>query len=175
MPPTRGLHFNTLMHGRLLVATLAAGSVIWAALVVFAPHLPPLLAAAVYTIGALVCHQRPERSFHWDGAQLAVCARCTGIYLGACITAVLAVVPPRHYVPLLGPTRRLRVWLAVAALPTAVTVVCEWAGWWRPSAGTRATAGVVLGAAAGFVVAAALAKSSEPLEAATAPETGAQA
>ena len=122
-----------------------------------APHLPPALAAVVYAFGALVCHQRPERSFHWDGAQLAVCARCTGIYLGACVTAVLAFVPPRQYASGAITARRLRTVLAVAALPTAVTVACEWAGWWHPSARLRAATGLVLGAAAGFVVAAALA------------------
>ena len=34
---------------------------------------------------ALVCHQRPERSFWIFGAPVAVCARCLGIYLGAAI------------------------------------------------------------------------------------------
>jgi len=156
LPPTRTLHFNSGMRGPVLVAAIGAGAVAWFALVVAAPHLPAALAAAVYAVGALVCHQRPERSFHWDGVQLAVCARCTGIYLGACATAVLACVPPRHYVPRVTAGRRVRVWLAAAALPTAVTVASEWAGWWVPSAHMRAATGVVLGAAAGLVVAAAL-------------------
>jgi len=135
---------------------LAAGSVAWFGLVVLAPQLPPALSAAAYALGALVCHQRPERSFHWDGAQLAVCARCTGIYLGACVTAVLAFVPPRRYARLVVDAHGLRRWGVVAALPTLVTVGAEWAGWWQPSATTRALAGIVLGGAAGLVVAAAL-------------------
>ena len=152
------------MRVRVLVAALAAAAVTWAALVVFAPRLPPALAAAIYAFGALVCHQRPERSFHWDGAQLAVCARCTGIYLGACVTAVLAFMPPRLYAPDAIPARHLGTWLAVAALPTAVTVACEWAGWWQPSAQMRAGTGLVLGVAAAFVVAAALARRPERSE-----------
>jgi uncharacterized membrane protein len=32
---------------------------------------------------ALVCHQRPERSFAVFGGSVAVCSRCLGIYLGA--------------------------------------------------------------------------------------------
>jgi uncharacterized membrane protein len=143
------------MSARGLVAAVAAGSVIWFALVVLSPHLPPVLAAAVYAAGALICHQRPERSFHWDGVQLAVCARCTGIYLGACVTALLAFVPPRRYARQVV-ERRLRGWLIAAAMPTAITVFAEWAGWWQPSANVRAVTGVVLGAAAGLVVAAAL-------------------
>ena len=39
-------------------------------------------AAAMYVAGSLICHQRPERSFHLDGAQLPVCARCSGLYAG---------------------------------------------------------------------------------------------
>ena len=31
---------------------------------------------------SLACHQLPERSFHWLGSPLAVCQRCTGLYLG---------------------------------------------------------------------------------------------
>ena len=40
-------------------------------------------ALGVYAIGHVVCHQLPARSFHLWGAQLPVCARCTGIYAGA--------------------------------------------------------------------------------------------
>lgn len=32
---------------------------------------------------ALICHQRPERSFWLFGGSVAVCSRCLGIYLGA--------------------------------------------------------------------------------------------
>jgi hypothetical protein len=43
------------------------------------------LAFAVYRIGGLICHQRPERSFHLFAVALPVCARCTGIYAGAAL------------------------------------------------------------------------------------------
>lgn len=33
--------------------------------------------------GYAVCHQLPERSFHLGGAQLPLCARCSGTFLGA--------------------------------------------------------------------------------------------
>ncbi len=42
----------------------------------------PLTAGAVYYFFSQVCHQIPERSFHWAGSQIAVCHRCLGIYLG---------------------------------------------------------------------------------------------
>ena len=28
------------------------------------------------------CHRDPERSFHWNGKQFPLCARCTGIHVG---------------------------------------------------------------------------------------------
>lgn len=34
-------------------------------------------------VGYAICHQIPERSFHIAGHQLPLCARCTGIYMGA--------------------------------------------------------------------------------------------
>jgi uncharacterized membrane protein len=34
---------------------------------------------------AIICHQRPERSFWISGAEMAVCSRCLGIYLGAAV------------------------------------------------------------------------------------------
>jgi hypothetical protein len=34
-------------------------------------------------IGYAVCHRIPERSFHIGDYQLPLCARCSGMYLGA--------------------------------------------------------------------------------------------
>jgi uncharacterized membrane protein len=46
-------------------------------------------ARAVYTIGHLVCHQRPERSFKSCGYPWPVCGRCAGLYLGAAAGVIL--------------------------------------------------------------------------------------
>jgi uncharacterized membrane protein len=145
------------MSGRVVVAVLAVGALAWFGLVVLAPDLPPALAAVVYGIGGVVCHQRPERSFHWHGAQLAVCARCTGLYLGACAMAIVAPLPPSLYARWFAPPARIARLLAVAALPMAATVAAEWTGMWLPSSITRAATGVLLGSAGALVVAAALA------------------
>lgn len=37
----------------------------------------------------LGCHQMPERSFFIKGYQFPVCARCTGVYLGALFSIAL--------------------------------------------------------------------------------------
>jgi uncharacterized membrane protein len=146
------------MRGRAIVWILAVAAIGWFVLVVVGPRLPPAFAAGIYVIGSLICHQRPERSFHWDGAQLAVCARCTGIYLGACAMAIAAVVPPARYARRMGDAGAVRALLALAALPTAVTVGAEWAGWWFPSSNVRAAAGIPLGVAGALVVTAAFSR-----------------
>ena len=50
-----------------------------------------LASAGTYLVGGLVCHQRPERSFHPEGVQMPVCARCAGLYLGAGMGVLAAV------------------------------------------------------------------------------------
>ena len=144
------------MPSRWILAGLALGAVTWFALVTLAPVLPPVLAALVYAAGGIVCHQMPDRSFHWHGAQLAVCARCTGIYLGACSAVVLAPLPPGSYAAVAGSRGRVTGLLAAAALPMVFTVAVEWVGLWQPSAMVRAATGVLLGVAGAIVVTTAL-------------------
>jgi uncharacterized membrane protein len=133
-----------------------AAAIAWLLLVVLVPVLPPVLGAAVYAVGGVVCHQLPERSFHWAGAQLAVCGRCTGIYAGLCALAAMAPLPPRSYVRCFSDRRVARGLLAIGALPTIVTLAAEWSGVWIPSSIARALAGAVLGVAMALVVGAAL-------------------
>ena len=107
-----------------------------------------LFTLAVYGIGSAVCHQLPARSFHLWAAQMPVCARCTGIYAGA---AVAAIVMSTSF------DRRLRhdnprMVVALAALPTAATLVYEWSTGVTPSNWIRAVAGACLGAAVAIVV-----------------------
>jgi hypothetical protein len=74
-----------------------AASLAWVLLLVAAPYLAsrsPIstststLLVVVYGIGSLVCHQLPARSYQMWTAQMPVCARCAGIYLGALLGAV---------------------------------------------------------------------------------------
>jgi uncharacterized membrane protein len=52
-----------------------------------------------------ICHQIPERSFQLAGEPLAVCARCTGIYFGFALAALvlwmLRIVPRRMSRPVM--------------------------------------------------------------------------
>ncbi len=103
-------------------------------------------AFGLYSIGSLICHQRPERSFHLWSAQLPVCARCTGIYLGA----VVGLVRRPQGGPRSAPEAR---WLLLAAaVPTLATLVYEWTTGVAPSNWTRWAAGLPLGAVVSWLV-----------------------
>ena len=144
---------------RAIGSVLPAAAVAWAVLVVAAPWLASAsgpadagmsLSALVYGLGALVCHQQPDRSFHLAGAQLPVCARCTGLYLSAALGIVFAWARARSSRPL--PFAGWRMRLVWAALPTVATVAFEW---WRPGAVSslvRAAAAAPLGAAVGVLL-----------------------
>ena len=134
---------------------MALAACAWLALLMFAPLLPLPLAGVAYLAGSLICHQLPERSFHIGAAQLPVCARCLGIYLGLGVLLMFRVL--RSNAPgstVLGS----RVVLLAGAVPTVMTVALEWLGIWEPSNPVRALSGVPLGAAIAFVVVDAAAK-----------------
>lgn len=144
-----------------IIAGLAVG---WVSLILLAPFLPIPAAGLLYLFGSRICHQIAERSFHLDGAQLPVCARCLGIYAGAAMGVIVALRLPgprrvdpeapwhpayvhREYigrVPRSGPAAR---YVMSAAALNLATIVIEWSGLWHLSNGVRATAGALLGIA----------------------------
>jgi uncharacterized membrane protein len=95
--------------------------------------------------GALVCHQRVERSFELAGYPMPVCARCTGIYLSGALGALAAWLT----VPLMP--QRARALILAAAMPTIATVAVEWVGLMQPGNIVRSLAAVPVGAACGWV------------------------
>jgi uncharacterized membrane protein len=140
-----------------LGAAITGGAVLWVALLVASPLAAssgrlPGVTFAVYRAGSIVCHQRPERSFHLAGVQLPVCARCLGLYLSGAVGLLAAWVGARRAWP--APTVRLV--LGVAALPMVVTVALEWVGLIHTTNLRRMLTGVPLGLAAGFVIVSAL-------------------
>ncbi|HEX7283845.1 MAG TPA: DUF2085 domain-containing protein [Vicinamibacterales bacterium] len=108
-----------------------------------------------YAAGAVVCHQIPERSFFVDGWQLPVCARCTGLYLGALagLVAWCAWKLARGWKPI-GVSHRVAIRIVVAgAIPTALSVTSGALSIWDGSNMTRAVLALPLGLSAGAVVA----------------------
>jgi len=170
---------------RRLYIAFGSAAAIWAALLVAAPFLASrahasafgaALTLAVYAVGSTVCHQLPERSFHLWTAQMPVCARCTGIYLGAAAMAIATTAARLKPRPTDDTTDQapdirdasvasvghrfsgavgFRLALAVAALPSAATLVFEWTTGVMPANWIRFAAGVPIGVAVALLVRAA--------------------
>src|SRR4029079_1715239 len=113
----------------LAAAAFSVGALAWAAAIPLAAvvvastsgmAVPKVAASAVYVAGAVVCHQKPERSFRLAGQPLPVCARSTGIYIGAALAVAALVggsVRMRRGGPPLDPHRVRRAGV-VALAPT---------------------------------------------------------
>jgi uncharacterized membrane protein len=136
----------------VLAAALTVVAVLWLAVIVAAPALAtsgrlPWLAVLIYQFGSLICHQRPERSFHVAGMQMPVCARCFGLYAAGAAGLLLAWIVRRSWTP-----PQVRLVLAAAAVPIALSVALEWAGAIATTNVVRMTTGLPLGFAAGLVI-----------------------
>ena len=137
-----------------MVKWLVAASLVWPVVLASAAaarvaHAAPGFSAVVYVAASRVCHQRPERSFHTAGVQWPVCGRCSGLYLAAPAGAILAAVALRRRVPVarVRSAPHLVSWLALASVPTIVTVLLEWSGLVPISNVARLLAALPLGAA----------------------------
>ncbi|MCP3978446.1 MAG: DUF2085 domain-containing protein [bacterium] len=115
------------MRGSVL-AVLATG-VVAVAFVLGAVAAPlvadvaPRAGALLQSVYAPVCHQMPSRSLELGQGNLAVCARCTGLYLGGVAGLFVGGVF------LVGRGRRLHaLWLAVALAPTLLDAATPWLG-----------------------------------------------
>jgi uncharacterized membrane protein len=134
---------------------LIAVAWIWVALLLAAPlaaaGVP--LSAATYAFGSLICHQQHTRSLHLGGAQLPVCARCTGLYAGAAFGVLLfPLLRAERLCPAGVTMSRLRLVLIASAIPTAASWGLEAAGLAHPSNVARLIAALPLGAVVGAVV-----------------------
>ncbi|MEW6093817.1 MAG: DUF2085 domain-containing protein [Chloroflexota bacterium] len=80
------------------IASYARYLIIPAALIVITIWLfntPPDLLGKADGIGYAVCHRISERSFHIGDRQLPLCARCSGMYLGAMAGLVFQIIVGR--------------------------------------------------------------------------------
>jgi uncharacterized membrane protein len=147
-----------------MVKALVAASIVWPLLLAGTVaarvnHTGGVGAAVVYAIGSRICHQRPERSFHTDGVKWPVCGRCAGLYFGAPAGAIAAVIALRRRL-----RERTRWWLAIAAVPTALTLAIEWSGAAPVTNAMRAASALPLGATIAWVLVRAAAGRFESME-----------
>ena len=137
----------------LLVWSLVAGiAVVLLGAVLLAPVFRAagwvVLSQIIYASFHSLCHQAAERSFHIDGFPLAVCARCTGLYVGAASVALFYPLARR----LTRTDAPAREWLMLAALPTSLDLALGIAGVWENTHVSRFVTALILGAAVPFYV-----------------------
>jgi uncharacterized membrane protein len=89
----------------------------WLGLIFAAPCLMTerhtMAAILIYQGFSAVCHQQVERSYLLYGFPLAVCSRCTGIYLGF-LAGLLLIPLVRGWIAVSIPKR---IWLVIASIP----------------------------------------------------------
>jgi uncharacterized membrane protein len=113
-----------------------------------APLAAPLLAAGhpmasllIRSFFSRLCHQDPARSFVLEGAPVAVCVRCLGVYCGAAVATLLCMrkTPATHV-------------LAVALLLNLLDVAAGWMHWHGNLPMPRFFLGLLLGTGAGSLI-----------------------
>lgn len=114
----------------------------------FQAHGHPEIASPIYKAFALVCHQIPDRSFHLSGHQFGVCSRCTGLYVGFAVAALVY--------PLARSLKRTdtpsRLWLILAALPLGVDFALSYFSIWQNNQLSRFSTGALLSSVAAFYI-----------------------
>ena len=148
-----------------VIVTVLVALVVVAPLVAAGGH--GELAQVIYRAFAVLCHQRPERSYFIDGHKLAVCSRCTGVYAGFAFTLLLY--------PLIRSLRTTttppRSWLLLAAVPLGIDFSLTFFGSWENTHTSRLLTGALLGSVAVFYVVPGLMDLSlRPLQASSHPQ-----
>lgn len=117
---------------------------------------PPGLAGKLWAIGYSVCHQIASHSYIVGGVQLPLCARCTGLFLGAWITLTFLATRSRKCA---FPKAKYRwmllvILLAYAAdgLNSALFEIAPSLSLYPPSNLLRLTTGVLMGIALGVLL-----------------------
>ncbi|HKC62838.1 MAG TPA: DUF2085 domain-containing protein [Pyrinomonadaceae bacterium] len=133
----------------LILATL---TLLFVSMIIIAPvaeaHGYSSTALIIYTTFGKFCHQIAERSFYIDGHPFAVCARCTGIYVGAG-AGVLFYPLVRSLNRVDAPARK---WLILALVPTAIDFSLGFFGILENTHLSRFITGALLGGVTAFYV-----------------------
>lgn len=143
---------QSLRRPLLVWAAAAAFVLLLVGLIVAAPLLlaggHESLALAIYQSFSRLCHQIPERSFHIAGHSFAVCARCTGLYVGLAV-GILLFPAVRSLRSTQTPAR---LWLFIAAAPLALDFSLGFFHIWENTHLSRFVTGALLGAVAALFI-----------------------
>jgi uncharacterized membrane protein len=98
-------------------------------------------AAFAYLFFSPVCHQIPERSFCLWGHPLAVCHRCSGIYLGLFLALLLPLDKCLRFCSPL----RLRIYVLCMSTPVMLDALLPYLGIWSSTYISRFVTGLFFG------------------------------
>ena len=145
--PTRGERLGVSIWALTTTIALAVlALIITAPLAQAGNHIG--LSSTIYKAFSFVCHQIPERSFHVAGHQFAVCSRCTGLYAGFALAALIY--------PLARSLKRSdtprRIWLILAAVPLLIDFALGYFSVWENTHLSRFLTGALLSSLAVFYV-----------------------
>jgi uncharacterized membrane protein len=146
-PGAQSLRRPLFVWGSVCVLALAVVALIVAAPLALA-HGHELSGQTIYQAFSRACHQIPERSFYVAGHPLAVCARCAGLYAG--LAAGILLFPLVR--SLQSAETPARLWLLIAAAPTALDFSLGFFGIWHNTHVSRFVTGALLGWVAAFFV-----------------------
>lgn len=134
----------------VLAAVLVVGLGIWLWLT------PPGFWGKLQAFGYSICHQISERSFHAHDTQAPLCARCTGMYLGAVLSIVFqfgrgrrGLFPPLWVNLVLG---ALFVWFGLDGINSTLHLIPGFTGPYEPSELLRLITGMGAGLGIGAVL-----------------------
>ncbi len=147
-------------------ACLVAACILGLGLVLAAPWATDRgswIAPLLYAIFDPVCHQIPERSFHLWHQPLAVCHRCTGLYLGFALGILAWPALERAAARLLERPRTI----VLFSIPLAIDAMLL-----ANTAASRFATGLIAAFPVALLVLAAVADLTRPRRSITRPEAG---
>ncbi len=136
----------------LVWLAISAGAWFFVATIIGAPLLlsngHPYIGRIIYETFSRLCHQIQDRSFFVEGNPFAVCARCTGLYVG--FAAGVSVYPlMRSLKNVTTPPRWL---LFLACVPIGVDFSLGFFGIWNNTHTSRFITGALLSVVSAFYV-----------------------
>lgn len=127
----------------------ATVALLWILLILLPTVIQGPIADTLYRFFSYICHQQPERSFHFLGHQFGVCSRCFGVYFGLFVG--LGAYPVWRDLTDVEPPARF--WLFLSLIPIGIDWSLGIFGIWENSHVSRFITGLILGFACGtFIV-----------------------
>lgn len=113
---------------------------------------PPGILGKADAIGYAVCHRIDVRSFHIGNIQLPLCARCSGMYLGAMVGLIYQSVISRRRIgtpswQIIVPTSIFVLLFVVDGLNSFISLFSDGAGLYQPNNSLRLLTGTGMGLA----------------------------